>query len=198
MRDEVLLLLLLYVLCTMLEYTARLACGGVDRVNCVGCCPVELLLLLRDELLALLCAVQRRDPRSFFIYRQRRLKHDSDCTRTRRNPQCRARRNTVALACVAVVPRFGCTSYVTIRQVSFMRHLKKYADRINTEYAAEIWYRIALTNYSSSFQKGPETWMVPFCWQPDGRGKVTETQTIFKLLSKMPIYADKYTICALC
>ena len=109
----------------MLEYTARLACGGVDRVNCVGCCPVELLLLLRDELLALLCAVQRRDPRSFFIYRLRRLKQDSDCTRTRRNPQCRPRRNTVALACVAVVPRFGCTSYVTIRQVSFMRHLKK-------------------------------------------------------------------------
>ena len=32
---------------------------------------------------------------------------------------------------------------VTITHVSFMRHLKKYVDRINTKYAAEIWYRIA-------------------------------------------------------
>ena len=26
------------------------------------------------------------------------------------------------------------------------------------------------TNYSISFHMGPDTWTVPFCWQPDGRG----------------------------
>ena len=26
------------------------------------------------------------------------------------------------------------------------------------------------TNYPISFHTGPDTWIVPFCWQPDGRG----------------------------
>jgi len=25
------------------------------------------------------------------------------------------------------------------------------------------------TNYHISFHSGPDRWMVPFCWQPDGR-----------------------------
>ena len=30
------------------------------------------------------------------------------------------------------------------------------------------------TNYPSrSMHRGPDTWMVPFCWQPDGRGNET-------------------------
>jgi len=29
------------------------------------------------------------------------------------------------------------------------------------------------TNYSISFHRGLDTWMVPFCWQPDRRGNET-------------------------
>jgi len=30
------------------------------------------------------------------------------------------------------------------------------------------------TNYPILFHRGPDTWMVPFCWQPDGRGNEME------------------------
>ena len=29
------------------------------------------------------------------------------------------------------------------------------------------------TNYPISFNSGPDTWIVPFYWQPDGRGNET-------------------------
>jgi len=29
------------------------------------------------------------------------------------------------------------------------------------------------TNYCISFHRGPDTWMVPLCWQSDGRGNET-------------------------
>ena len=47
---------------------------------------------------------------------------------------------------------------------------------INTEYAPQICARELLeTNYAISFHRDPDLWwMVPFCWQPDGRGNETE------------------------
>ena len=50
--------------------------------------------------------------------------------------------------CAAAVMRAVYTimvaAFCPFRHVSFMWHFKKrYADRIHTEYAAEMWYRIA-------------------------------------------------------
>jgi len=41
-----------------------------------------------------------------------------------------------------------------VRHVSFMQHLKKYVDRINTKYMVEIWYRIALTQLAHLVPQG--------------------------------------------
>jgi len=49
------------------------------------------------------------------------------------------------------------------------------------------------TNYPIPFHKGPDTWIVPFCWQPDGQSKLQS-----KLPPKMPIYVKKYAIGTLC
>jgi len=75
--------------------------------------------------------------------------------------------------------------------------LKKYVHCINSKYAGKMWkYGTELleTNYPIPFHKGPDTWIVPFCWQPDGQSKLQS-----KLPPKMPIYVfKKLAICTLC
>jgi len=61
----------------------------------------------------------------------------------------------------------------------FYAALKKYADRINTKYAAEIIYimrkfgtELLETNYSILFHRCPDSGHMdgaPICWQSDGR-----------------------------
>jgi len=67
---------------------------------------------------------------------------------------------------------------------------------------AEMWYRIA---WNQLCHRGPNTWMVSFCWQPVNQmaevWNVTETRSRntnnLKLPSKIPIYAGKYAISTL-
>jgi len=58
-------------------------------------------------------------------------------------------------------------------KVSFIQHFKKYAHHINTNMQQKYGTELLETNYPISFHRGPDTWMVPFCWQPDGRGNET-------------------------
>jgi len=58
----------------------------------------------------------------------------------------------------------------------FMWPLKKYWDRMNTKYATEICGNMVqncLKPTTHFVPQGPDTWMVPFCWQPDGRANKT-------------------------
>jgi len=50
---------------------------------------------------------------------------------------------------------------------------KKYADCINTKYAAEIWYRIAQNQLPHLVPQGSGHMDGAYCWQPDGRGNET-------------------------
>jgi len=55
-----------------------------------------------------------------------------------------------------------------------MRHLKKnmrtaLTPNMRQKYGTELLE----TNYPISFHSGPDTWMVPFCWQADGQGNET-------------------------
>jgi len=72
---------------------------------------------------------------------------------------CRARGSTVQAAGVDM-------------HDSLMWHFKKYAGRSNTVWLVrrQQKYNTELpeTNYPISFHRGPDTLMVPFCWQPDG------------------------------
>jgi len=78
-----------------------------------------------------------------------------------------------------VVGRTKSTTLATVDvlhgHVSFMRHLKKYADaqtvtpNMRRKYGTELLE----TNYPISFHRGPDTWMVSLCWQSDGRGNKT-------------------------
>jgi len=60
------------------------------------------------------------------------------------------------------------------------------------------------TSYPISFHKGPDTWMVPFCWQPDGRGNENlieignRNANITTAVENANFLQEKYAICTLC
>jgi len=72
---------------------------------------------------------------------------------------------------------YAANSSPEVRHVSFMSHLKKICGlHIHQICGRNMWkYDTALlkTNYPISLRRSPDTWMVPFCWQSDGRGNET-------------------------
>ena len=66
---------------------------------------------------------------------------------------------------------------ILVRHVGFMRHFKKicgpHKHQICEGNMQKYGIGLLETNYPISFHRGPDTWMMPFCWQPDGRCKET-------------------------
>jgi len=67
-----------------------------------------------------------------------------------------------------------------------MQHLKKICALHKQQICGKNMWKYGTelleTNYPIPFHKGPDTWIVPFCWQPDGQSKLQS-----KLPPKMPI-----------
>ena len=60
-----------------------------------------------------------------------------------------------------------------MRQVSFMWHFLNMRTTQSPNMLRKYGTELLETNYPISFHRGPDTRMVPFCWQSDGRGNKT-------------------------
>jgi len=111
----------------------------------------------------------------------------------------RLKADNVNQVSVHLAQRWHCVT----RHVIFMQHFKKYADRINAKYAAEICgntVQNCLKPTTPSRSTGIRThgWCHSVGNQMVEVTKPNRNTNNIKMPSKMPIYAEKYAICAVC
>jgi len=51
------------------------------------------------------------------------------------------------------------------------------------------------TNYPTSFHRGPDTWMMPFRWQPDGRGNENLIEIGHRNTNNIKIAVENANLC---
>jgi len=111
----------------------------------------------------------------------------------------RLKADNVNQVSVHLAQRWHCVT----RHVIFMQNFKKYADRINAKYAAEICgntVQNCLKPTTPSRSTGIRThgWCHSVGNQMVEVTKPNRNTNNIKMPSKMPIYAEKYAICAVC
>ena len=91
-----------------------------------------------------------------------------------RDPALMSRRHAGPRAARIVAISFRAwITWLLVRHVSFMRHLKKICRPHKHQIWGGILYKIAWNQLPHLVPHGSGTWMVQFCWQPDGRGNET-------------------------
>ena len=75
--------------------------------------------------------------------------------------------------CVQVMHRLIGRYRRAFKHRNSFRHKPPHKHQHAAEICGNMVQNCLTTTSRSTLQRGPDTWMVPFCWQPDGRGNET-------------------------